>query len=68
MFSHANFPGYTGYTGYTMQQLSFNGRPSMRAAVYENAVIDAPSTLEFAMLPTVYNIPIHYNNPVSGWQ
>lgn len=27
---------------------------------------DAPPTLEFAMFPTVYEIPFHYDNPVSG--
>jgi triacylglycerol lipase len=27
---------------------------------------DGPPTLEFAMFPTVYDIPFHYKNPVSG--
>ena len=27
---------------------------------------DAPPTLEFAMFPSVYDIPFHYRNPVTG--
>lgn len=91
-----------------MQQLSFSGRPSMGAAVYENRLVkesgkwrflsthayntwtaaydggwvhspgtrvpgpseefppDAPPSIEFKMFPTVYEIPVHYANPVSG--
>ncbi|MBN1237353.1 MAG: nuclear transport factor 2 family protein, partial [Gammaproteobacteria bacterium] len=91
-----------------MQQLSFGGRPSLGAAVYENEAVredgvwkfskvhayntwtagydggwarspgrrvpgpsedfppDAPPTFRFDMFPTVYEIPFHYANPVSG--
>ena len=91
-----------------LQQLSFNGRPSMGAAYYHNTLIkeegrwkflathayntwgaayaggwtaapstrvpgpstelppDAPPSLVFAMFPTVYDIPYHYANPVTG--
>ncbi|MDT8397366.1 MAG: nuclear transport factor 2 family protein [Pseudomonadales bacterium] len=91
-----------------LQQLSFSGRPSMGAAIYENELVkedgawkfksthayntftaayeggwvknpgtrvpgpsasfppDAPPSLEFQMFPTVYEIPIHYANPVTG--
>jgi hypothetical protein len=91
-----------------MQQLSFGGRPSMGAAVYENEAVkedgvwkfksvhafntwtasyedgwartenrgvpgpsqsyppDLPATFEFQMFPTVYELPWHYANPVSG--
>ena len=27
---------------------------------------DGPPTLEFTMFPTVYDIPFHYDNPVTG--
>lgn len=91
-----------------MQQMSFRGRSSMGASVYENEAIkedgvwkyivvhtyntwtasynggwaqkpgtrvpgqsetyppDSPPTLIFNMFPTVYDIPFHYRNPVSG--
>ena len=91
-----------------LQQLSFNGRPSMGAAIYENELVredgkwkfaathayntwsasyaggwvkttaarvpgpsadyppDAAPTLVFPMFPSVYDIPVHYSNPVSG--
>lgn len=91
-----------------LQQLSFGGRPSLGAAVYENEAVkeggvwklakvhafntwtagydggwarspgrrvpgpsealppDAPPTFEFEMFPTVYRLPFHYDNPVTG--
>ena len=91
-----------------MQQLSFGGRPSHGAAIYENEAVkengiwkfskvhavntwtagydggwarspgrrvpgpseiyppDGPPSFQFEMFPTVYDIPFHYANPISG--
>ena len=46
--------------GWTKSQGRFMPGPS------EDYPPDAPPTLKFSMFPTVYEIPFHYRNPVSG--